>query len=183
MNRRASIRTLLYIAGGTLVLPACFRESGRASIELANLKVSEDDEALLETLVETLIPATDTPGGRELLLHLFVLKMVDDCHGPEDQHAFAEGLRAFTGWARKAVGIPFVEAGKEDREALLRRIDDAGDPAGKFFSLVKRRAIQGYMNSKYVMTNLVKYELVPGRYDGYFPMEKADGVTGKLAQR
>ena len=143
MNRRASIRTLLYIAGGTLVLPACFRQSGRASIELANLTVSEDDETVLEMFVETLIPETDTPGGRELLLHLFVLKMVDDCHGPEDQQAFEEGLRTFTAWAGEALGVPFVKAGQEAREPLLKRIDDAGDAAKKFFSIVKRRAIQG----------------------------------------
>lgn len=178
MDRRTSIRTLLYIAGGILVLPACFRQSGRSSIELNNLTISEHEEALLEALVETLIPATDTPGGRELLLHLFVLKMVDDCHGPEDQQAFSEGLGAFTGWTRDVLGVPFVQAGKEDRQALLGRIDDAGDSATRFFALVKRRAIQGYMNSQYVMTNLVKYELVPGRYHGYFPMEKMDGATG-----
>src|SRR5690606_22259477 len=124
MNRRASIRTLLYIAGGTLVLPACFRQSGSASIELDHLKVSEDDEALLEALVETLIPVTDTPGGRELLLHLCVLKMVDDCHGPEDQQAFAEGLHAFTDWSKGELGIPFVDAEKEAREALLARVDE-----------------------------------------------------------
>ncbi|MFB2120472.1 gluconate 2-dehydrogenase subunit 3 family protein [Parapedobacter sp. 2B3] len=179
MDRRASIRTMLYIAGGTLVLPACFRQSGRTTIELTHLVVSDADEAMLETLVETLIPATDNPGGKALLLHLFVLKMVDDCHGPEDQQSFAEGLRVFTGWARKELSVEFKDAEKEKRETLLARIDDAGDLVGKFFSLVKRRAIQGYMNSKYVMTNLVKYELVPGRYDGYFPMEKADGITAK----
>lgn len=182
MDRRASIRTMLYIAGGTLVLPACFRQSGRASIELTNLVVSDEDEALLEAIVETLIPATDTPGGRELLLHLFVLKMVDDCHGPEDQATFAEGLSAFRSWARKELGNTFVDTDKEQREALLKHIDKADDTAAKFFALVKRRAIQGYMNSQYVMTNLVKYELVPGRYDGYFPVEQVtdDGTTGKI---
>lgn len=160
------------------MLPACFRQSGRASIELVNLAVNDGDEALLEALVETLIPATDTPGGRELLLHLFVLKMVDACHGPEDQQAFAEGVRTFTGWSKGELGVHFVEAEKKAREGLLVRVEEAGNAAGTFFSLVKRRAIQGYMNSQYVMTNLIKYELVPGRYDGYFPMEKADGTTG-----
>ncbi len=180
MNRRASIRTMLYIAGGTLVLPACFRQSGRASIELVNLKVSDEDETLLEILVETLIPTTDTPGGRELLLHLFVLKMVDDCHSPEDQQSFVRGLQSFDGWARNELGVPFGDAENERRERLLERIGDAGDAVGKFFSLLKRRTIQGYMNSQYVMTNLVKYELVPGRYNGYFPMETADGSTEKV---
>src|SRR3546814_341578 len=126
MDRRASIRTLLYIAGGMLVLPACFRQSGRASIELANLTVGDADESLLEALVETLIPATDTPGGQELLLHLFVLKMVDDCHGPEDQQSFTDGLNAFAGWAQESLGVPFVEAEKDHREALLERIAEIG---------------------------------------------------------
>src|SRR5690606_18066954 len=100
------------------------------------------EEALLEALVETLIPATDTPGGRELLLHLFVLKMVGDCHGPEDQQAFSEGLGAFTGWARDVLGVPFVQAGKEDRQAVLGRIDDAGNSETRFFALVKMGAIR-----------------------------------------
>lgn len=183
MDRRASIRTMLYIAGGTLVLPACFRESGRASIELANLTVNEKDEVLLEQLVETLIPATDTPGGRKLLLHLFVLKMVDDCHGPEEQRSFMEGLHAFADWNRKELAGSFGVAEKEHREAFLKRINDAGDSAVKFLAITKRRAIQGYMNSEYVMTNLVKYELIPGRYNGYFPMEEADGKSGKIEQQ
>src|SRR5690606_41609951 len=105
MNRRTSIRTMLYIAGGTLLLPACLRQSGKVSIELVNLTVSEADEEMLEAFVETLIPSTDTPGGKELLLHLFVLKMVDDCHSPEDQQAFADGLQSFADCAWQKSGI------------------------------------------------------------------------------
>lgn len=168
MDRRDAVRTLLYIAGGTLVLPACFRESGRASIALSNLSVSEADEQLLAELTETLIPATDTPGSRELLLHLFVLKMVDDCHSPEDQQVFATGLSAFSRWSRKELGVPLAEAAPDVRTALLGRIGESGDEdITGFFAITKRRTIQGYLNSQYVMTNLVKYELIPGRYNGY----------------
>lgn len=172
MDRRAAVRTMLYIAGGTLILPACFRESGSASITLTNLSVDEEDEHMLAELVETIIPATDTPGGKELLLHLFVLKMVDDCHSTEDQQTFASGLKAFAAWSRQVLSTPFRQAEADRRLVLLNRIGDASDETvAKFFGIVKRRAIQGYMNSQYVMTNLVKYELIPGRYNGYFPME------------
>lgn len=170
MKRRAAIRTLLYIAGGTLVLPACFRESGKASIDLTNLSISENDEQLLAELTETLIPATETPGGKELLLHLFVLKMVDDCHSPEDQQKFTNGLSAFSTWSQQELGSEFAAADAEARTALLAKIGESTDKDLKqFFSLTKRRAIQGYLNSQYVMTNLIKYELVPGRYNGYAP--------------
>lgn len=171
MNRRAALRTLLYIAGGTLVLPACFRESGKASIDLTNLSITESDEQLLAELTETLIPATDTPGGKELLLHLFVLKMVDDCHTPEEQEQFTKGLSAFSNWSREELGAEFTVADADRRTALLSKIDENADEDLKqFFSITKRRAIQGYLNSQYVMTNLVKYELVPGRYNGYAPV-------------
>ncbi|WP_436832857.1 gluconate 2-dehydrogenase subunit 3 family protein [Parapedobacter sp. DT-150] len=168
INRRTALRNMLIIAGGTLVLPACFRQSGKASIDLANLSISEADEALLAELTETLIPATDTPGSEELLLHLFVLKMVDDCHSPEDQQAFAKGLSAFANWSSAELGVPFGDADGDSRAELLGKISENDDEDLKqFFSITKRRSIQGYMNSQYVMTNLVKYELVPGRYNGY----------------
>ncbi len=66
INRRSALRTMLYIAGGALILPACYRDSGRASIALVNIAVDESDEVLLESLVEALIPADDTPGGEAL---------------------------------------------------------------------------------------------------------------------
>lgn len=170
MNRRTALRTFLYIAGGTLILPACFRQSGKASIDLTNLSVSEEDENLLAELSETLIPASDTPGGKELQLHLFVLKMVDDCHSPEEQEQFTKGLLAFSAWSRNELSTAFADATVDSRIELLGKIGESKDKDLKqFFSITKRRAIQGYLNSQYVMTNLVKYELVPGRYNGYAP--------------
>jgi len=170
MNRRSAVRTLLYIAGGTLVLPACFRESGKATIDLINFSISEDNEQLLAELTETLIPATDTPGGKELLLHLFVLKMVDDCHAPEEQRQFINGMEQFETWAREELGTDFKGADPESRTALLSRLGESNNEDLKaFFAITKRRTIQGYLNSQYVMTNLIRYELVPGRYNGYAP--------------
>src|SRR5690606_13698952 len=139
MNRRAAVRTLLYIAGGTLVLPACFRESGKAGIDLTHLSISEDDEQLLAELAETLVPTTDSPGGKELLLHLFVLKMVDDCHTPEEQVKFAKGLSAFSTWSRNELGVGFADADADSRTELLGKIgENADDDLKQFFALTKR---------------------------------------------
>jgi hypothetical protein len=37
--------------------------------------------------------------------------------------------------------------------------------------MAKALTINGYMTSKYVMTNITKYELVPGRYNGFAPVK------------
>ncbi|MGO1245040.1 MAG: gluconate 2-dehydrogenase subunit 3 family protein [Sphingobacterium sp.] len=165
INRRAALRTMLYIAAGTMVLPACFRESGSKTIGLVNMTINEEQELLLAEVVETLIPSSQTPGAKELLLHLFVLKMVDDCHSPEDQRNFTEGLEGFAAMEDPATGTKFINLSPADRLRFLKQIGDQdNDKITMFYSMTKRRCIQGYMNSKNVMTDLKKYELIPGRY-------------------
>ena len=169
INRRTAIRRLLYIAGGTLILPACYRQSGKATIGMTHLEIDEEEENLLAELVETIIPASDTPGGKELLLHLFVLKMVDDCHNPEDQKAFTVGLTSFSRYAREQMGKDFVKLELNKRFAFLESLKELeNEEIKRFYGMTKRRTIQGFTHSKYVMVDLKKYELVPGRYNGYF---------------
>lgn len=172
INRRAALRNLLIIAGGAMILPACYRKSGKASIQLTNLRISEEGENVLQVLTEALIPKTDTPGANDLKLHLFVLKMADDCYSPEDQASFTKGLEGFAAFSNGKLGKDFVDASPKEKDDLLVAIqqDEKGDiDIKRFYDITKSKTIQGYLNSKYVMTNLVKYELVPGRYNGYFP--------------
>ncbi len=97
--------------------------------------------------------------------------MVDDCHDPESQQQFLAGLKKFAIWSRKELSKPFVDAAITQQTELLTRVEESDDESLiAFFKTTKRRTIQGYMNSQYVMTNLVKYEIAPGRYNGYFPM-------------
>jgi len=171
--RRTAIRNLLIIAGGAMVLPACYNKSGKPTIQLNNLSLTEEDELFLEILCETLVPETDSPGAKSLKLHLFVMKMVDDCYKAEDQQMFINGLEKFDAFAKEKIGKSFLEASVPEREELLKGIqkDKEKDKAiHKFYQITKSKTIQGYLNSEYVMTNLVKYELVPGRYNGYFPV-------------
>ena len=172
IKRRTVLRNLLIIAGGAMVLPACYRNSGKASIALQDLTISEEEEDLLAELTETLIPETSTPGAKSLKLHLFVLKMVDDCYTADNQKLFMEGLTSFKDHFKKQAGTSFADASPEKRQEVLKAIQDSkkkDDPVKKFYDITKSKTIQGYLNSKYVMTNIVKYELVPARYNGYFP--------------
>jgi hypothetical protein len=170
--RRTAIRNLLIIAGGAMILPACYRKSGKSTIQLNSISLTEEDETILEMLCETLIPETDSPGAKNLKLHLFVLKMVDDCYKKEDQQMFIKGLEEFGAFAKEKTGKTFLEASGSERESLLKtiqQIEKRDQAIPEFYRITKSKTIQGYLNSEYVMTNLLKYELVPGRYNGYFP--------------
>jgi hypothetical protein len=176
MERRFAIKQILIMAGGLALLPSCLRESGKSSIALKNLDINLDQENLMAEIAETIIPKTNTPGAKELNLHLFVLKMLDDCYDEKEQALFLKGLEQFQDKSEKRFSKSFMKLSVPDRQKLLLEIENdkqASPELAKFYEIMKGRTVGGYLNSKYVMTNLIKWELVPGRYNGYYPAKTA----------
>jgi Gluconate 2-dehydrogenase subunit 3 len=172
MQRRTVIKNFIYIAGGALLLPSCLQEQQGASIPLKNLRMNGDQEKMLAEVVGTIIPTTDTPGAKDLGVHQFAMIMMDDCHSKEDQEAFVKGLDEVDKLAKKKYNNSFIKSSVPQREELLTAIEkkQGSGEEQKFYKMVKNLTIQGYLNSKYVMTNINKYELVPGRFKGCVPV-------------
>lgn len=163
----------MIITGGITILPSCSGDPAKSSIQLNNLDISAAQEALLAEIAETFIPKTDTPGAKELKLHLFVLKMVDDCYPEADQKLFVSGLNSIDEIAKEKYSLAFAACTQQQRAGLLNSSEKELEASGDvltFLNITKRRVIQGFTNSKFVMTDMKQYEMVPGRYNGYFPL-------------
>lgn len=181
VNRRAAIKQLLWVSAGMAILPACLQHTSRASLELKHISVDGDQEKMLAELVETIIPATTTPGAKALSAHLFTLIMMDDCYKKEDQQQWLSGLKAFEAACKKLNGRSFLECTAPQREALLTNMEanrDHKDEVAFFYNTTKHLTIQAYTSSKYFLTNVNIYELVPGRYKGCVPLKP---ITRKTA--
>ncbi|MFD0764282.1 gluconate 2-dehydrogenase subunit 3 family protein [Mucilaginibacter lutimaris] len=184
MNRRIAIRNMALILGGAVVLPSCLTDKGKPVIQLKKLKVDAAQEQLVNNLTETILPKTDTPGAAELGINLFVFKMIDDCYDKEHQQDFMTGLSDFDAAAKKQMGKSFNEASPAERTTFVGTVDkNAKDEKYKdstkltaFYRMVKDQTVFGYTTSKYFMTKQIVYELVPGRYNAYFPVKKAAAV-------
>ncbi|MBO2033357.1 gluconate 2-dehydrogenase subunit 3 family protein [Siccationidurans ginsengisoli] len=181
MNRRLAVRHLTLVAGAAALLPGCLSQSHdeqAATYPLKHLALNANQEKLLAEVCETLIPRTDTPGAKDLSLHLYVLKMLDDCTPPKEQQTFVAGLGQLDAAATRQLGQSFGASAAAQRTALLQRIDEQptqfSDELAAFYRAARQLAIDGYTGSKYFMTKQVVYELVPGRYDGYFPVSKVN---------
>lgn len=173
MDRRSVLKKLAILGGGIFLAPSCTFDSERLSVALDNLEIVPEQERLLSLVVETLIPNTDIPGGEQLKLHQFVLIMVDDCRGEEDQKYFVEGLKELNPFSDSRYGKSFSDCSAEERENLIARVlgenkqEATNYPAvQKFVSMTKRYTIQGFLTSEYVMTEVLPYELVPGSFEG-----------------
>ena len=173
MNRRVWIKEIMIVAGGLALLPACVQQDSKAAIQLKHLAISRDEEALSGAVVNAIIPATDTPGARDLQVHQFVLKMVDDCYVSRDQSTFVGGLKSFNALLKKNVGKTFQDIKVEKTPALFTDLTaaTASDKDVQYFLQITRKlTILGYAQSKFVLTNINKYELVPGRFHGCVPV-------------
>jgi hypothetical protein len=177
ISRRTALKQFLVVAGGVVLLPSCMQQSGsKAAMPLKHLKISAGQEQLLAELAETILPATNTPGAKELKLPKFALRMLDDCHSPEDQKSFEDGLKAFEQYSKKLQQKEFAELAPAQRTALLQNIEakkDVPEAVSKFYNKVKGLTIQGYLGSQHYLTKVQVYELVPGRYRGCVPLPQA----------
>ncbi|MPR36017.1 gluconate 2-dehydrogenase subunit 3 family protein [Salmonirosea aquatica] len=173
MQRRTALKNVATTLAGLAALPAWANGWNQQQLSKTHFLTPAEDTLLAE-VVETIIPATDTPGAKELGVHRFVQKMLDDCYDQKAQESFKAGLAALDGFSQQIFKKPFAEGTAPQRIYILEGTELSDDPAKKaFFGMVKNLTIQGYMNSEYVMTNLTHYEMIPGRFHGCVPVEKA----------
>lgn len=175
LTRRAVLKNLLIVSGGICVLPSCLHKEEATSIPLKNISLTKNDEQLMASIAETIIPATNTPGARDTYTHLYALKILDDCYEKEEQQKFIKGLHAINPLAKKSFEKLFSDGTAAQREALLNSIEAKkghSDEVTSFYKIMKDLTIHGYVTSKPVMTKLILYELVPGRFRGSFPVQK-----------
>ncbi len=175
MDRRSALKNLTILAGGVFLFPSCLKhEDGKVSIKLNKMHINAAQEAAVAAVAETIIPQTSTPGAKALNVHQFVLKMLDDCHSKKDQETFTKGLSQLDDLSQKQYKKDFADVDNKQREAILMLIENKQQvkpELASFYQMTKQLTVEGYTVSKYVMTQKLPYELVPGRYNGYFPVK------------
>jgi len=174
MNRRTVIRNVLFFSAGAVLVPSCVHEEGKSTIPLKNISLSGDQEKLMESLTETIIPKTSTPGANDLSAHLFVLMMVDECQPKDNQQKFMKGMSQFEALAKKQTGNNFAECTAVQKATMLGDIEnkkDTPEELAAFYNITKRLTIQSFTSSQYFLTKIQVYEMAPGRYHGCVPVK------------
>ncbi|WP_428330813.1 gluconate 2-dehydrogenase subunit 3 family protein [Mucilaginibacter sp.] len=194
MNRRTVIKNLALVLGSAALLPSCLHNKPVTAVALKHIPLDADQQALIADMCETIIPKTTTPGAKDLNLHLFTLKMLDDCYNKKDQQAIVTGLADFNDLVKKKYNQSFSELSVKDREAVLNGIEASAkdqsknakpqgrnakpqknidaSPINTFYWAVKQQTLFGYTTSQYFMTKQIVYELIPGRYNAHYPVSK-----------
>jgi len=167
MNRRQSLLALSTVSAHAL-FPDVVARFGWALAAPAEAVwkpevLSVEQGALLADLVETIIPATDTPGARAARVHVFVDLVLAHCRTASEREAFVKGLDGVASELRTRHGSDVTTAPAASREELLRRLDASGDP---FVRALKELTVLGYCTSEVGATQGLAYVDVPGDYQG-----------------
>jgi hypothetical protein len=174
ISRREAIKRAAILVGGTLAIPDILRAWESPDIPSV---LSLKDEVLLGEVAETIVPTTDTPGAKAAGVPKFIQKIVGDCYEVSDRTAFYDGLSGIDVMARDRFAKSFVECNSEERTQVLRLLESADKQQSggfRFWQHLKSLVVTGYFTSEIGCTEALRYEAIPGRYDGAMPYKKGD---------
>jgi hypothetical protein len=177
LSRREAIKKVALLMGGALALPDILHAWENPDILNPNFRFTPAEEDLIAEIAETILPATDTPGAKGAGVPKFIKKVVADCYEPADRDAFYTALSKVDQLARDRYTRIFVQCTPAERVDLLKKIEAdyyADKKAGAFWGQIKELTVTGYFTSEVGCTQALRYEPVPGRYDGEMPYKKGD---------
>lgn len=185
MDRRKAMKNLGILTGGIVLLPSCDFSEEKVSLVLNKLKITTSKENLMKELVATILPESEIPGARMLMVHDFVWIMVDDCLEASEQESYLKGLANFDRDINKLAGKTFLSLSQEDRIKALNLIEESKGKTSEnisnellsFVEITKKFAILGYLQSEYVMTEVMPYRLIPGIYGPCETIDKTKRVN------
>lgn len=181
IDRKEAIKRTALLIGGAVfapnvmgVLQGCTAQPG---VDWEPVLFTNQQARLTSALADVIIPKDEYPSASEAGVPAFIESMINDVYTDEQQAEFLEGLDAFAEKSRLELGGEYYESAEENRYEFAYsenqnslEIDRGEDTP--FFLRFKELTILGYFTSEAGATEVLRYEPVPGMYDGCMPFEE-----------
>lgn len=176
-------------AGSAFMVPSLFAllqscmETSRLTWKPQYLSVKNAE--LVSSLVDTILPKTETPGALDVKVDMFIDLVYGKLNTKESQEAMDAEMETFDAKAKDQYGSRFADLSPEDKTAMLKEEEAKSpkfngsvwgtavgtqEPVG-FYRSLKSLALWGYFSSEEVGENILTYDPVPGPYQGCIPLE------------
>lgn len=200
MTRRNALSALSTLTGGAVLAPAaltavlqsCAGED-RRTWRPAYFTTEEAD--FLSAYVDTLLPRSDTPGGLDVGVDVFIDKVLALTSDPgADDAPVRVGIREFEADADASYGRPFAELDDGQRGELFTAAEEGSprynpqvwgtavgeEPPIDFYRSLKSMALWAYLSSEEIGREVLNYDPVPGEFDGDIPLQSVGGKAWSL---
>lgn len=142
---------------------------------------TREQGALISEVAEIIIPATDTPGAKDVGVPGFIDKILKDVYSQNEQENFLAAMKAFNERAKEEQGDSFIDLEPENQVAFVNKVHEEAVNAYKtdpsqpkpFILMAKELTMLGFFTSEAGATQVLQYSPVPGAYKGCLPIEEA----------
>lgn len=183
MNRRKSIGKLTILAGGIVLLSSGLLNACQFSTK-KRTELTENDIPLLDEIGETIIPETiSSPGAKATMIGAFMVSMVNDCFNAMQKNIFIQGLNTFDEYCQQKYKNAFIKLDSFQKNEFLIQLDTelkqniklGKTPTGEhYLNMLKQLTIKGYFTSEIGAKKALRYDVVPGKYEGCIEYKKGD---------
>ena len=182
LERRDLLKGLAVVLGAA-ISPACQRAAEvPAAQRMAGVaRWSLEQRAIAHRCADLMMPATDTPSALAVGVGEFMDYVASVWLQQSELEELLAGLNGLQEEAQRQYTKNFVDLSEMEQVQLLTQMETAGSAlnAGsqeelrsKVFARLKELTVVGYYSSEVGVKRERVYVPVPGRYDGYFKLNK-----------
>jgi len=188
MDRRNALKKTGLLAGVTMAMPgilsllqSCKKED---RINWKPLFFKENEAQTIASLVDMILPRTDTPGALDVKVDVFIDKVIAKSYDEEGQKSFRAQLAAFNEKCEKNFGAVFNNLSEDKRIDFLKAEEKSSgkfnkgvwglavgeqEPIG-FYRSLKATAIWAYLTSEEIGEKVLSYDPIPGKFEACIPV-------------
>ncbi|MEM9329370.1 MAG: gluconate 2-dehydrogenase subunit 3 family protein [Bacteroidota bacterium] len=191
MDRRSALKNAAFGVTGSALTPVFFSllQSCQEVDRLAWQPVflTEPRARFLSAFVDTLLPTTQTPGGLDVKVDIFIDRIFGEIQDEDGQNGANSGLDKLNELAMSTKGQTLSELSKAARTEVFRTFESEdkgrfqpgvwgtsvgeGQPPG-FYRSLKSMALWGYFSSQEIGKEVLNYDPIPGVYQGCISLEE-----------
>lgn len=182
MKRRQALKLILLLGGGTVAGFGGYK--AYHIFKTPDINYLDNSTALLDALVDVIIPATTTPGAKEAGVGSYVLTAVKANSDRKTLNNFIDGLKDLQSHCQSKYSKPFEQCdASQKNDALLHTKENDKLLSGNFgkaqkkfigntfYNILKEHTVYGYCTSKMGAQQGLAYDYIPGAFKGCIPLQ------------
>lgn len=174
MNRRDVIKRTAILMGGVVSAPAIMGIlkgcKAKPGVAWSPKYFTQEQAYVITEMTEIIIPKTDTAGAKDAGVPAFIEQMIFEAYSEADRTKFMASLEDFTA-TTSYLDLSSEEQNKLVTEAHTKAIEEKPEER-PFVMVMKELTMLGYFTSQPGATEVLRYEAVPGYYNGCMPLEE-----------
>lgn len=180
MKRREVIKLVSLATGAALSIPlmssllvGCKTDIKKEDINYTLQFFSAKEFAKIKSIVNTILPKTDSPSATDVGVHKIIDDMVGNVYSADQQKSYKNELAILT---------QYLDSSSENELNALQSLIESSnnEDAKSAFLNLKQQTIAYYLTTEEIAKNYLNYLPIPGKYEPCITLEEVGNKAWAL---